>query len=127
MSDEHGPDHASKMSKIEQLHRENLRTDLPAFGVGDTVRVEVLIVEGAKERAQGFTGTVIARNGAGVSETVTLRRVAHGQGVERVLPLHSPRLATLEVIRKGKVRRSKLYYLRGRTGRAARVKELRTR
>ena len=113
------------MNVLEKIHTENLKTDLPDFSVGDTLRADVLIVEGGKERVQSFTGTVIARNGNGVSSTVTLRRVAYGQGVERVLPLHSPRLATLHVVRRGKVRRSKLYYLRSQQGKAARIKERR--
>lgn len=113
------------MNKIEELHRENMRDDLPAFAVGDTLKVDLLIVEGGKERKQPFTGTVIARNGTGIAETVTLRRVAYGQGLERVIPLHSPRLAGMEVMRRGKVRHSKLYYLRHQVGRKARVKELR--
>lgn len=113
------------MNKLEELQRENLRDDLPAFAPGDTLKVELLIVEGGKERKQPFTGTVIARNGTGIAETVTLRRVAFGEGVERVIPLHSPRLAGLEVVRRGKVRRGKLYYLRQRVGRKARVKERR--
>jgi len=112
------------MNKLEKLKRENLKEDLPAFSVGDNLRIEVLIVEGGKERLQSFTGTVIARNGYGIAETVTLRRVNRGLGLERVIPLHSPRLSKIEVIRSGKVRRSKLYYLRDRVGKAAKVKEL---
>ena len=111
------------MNKLEQLTRENCRTDIPEFGVGDTLRVDILIVEGGKERAQAFTGTVIARSGGGIVETVTLRRVSYGQGMERVLPLNSPRVAKIEVIRRGRVRRSRLYYLRDQVGKAARVKE----
>jgi len=113
-------------SKVEKIHRENMKTDLTDFSIGDTLRVEVLIVEGGKERPQAFTGTVIARTGFGASESVTLRRVSYGQGVERVLPLHSPRIAKIEVVRRGRVRRSKLYYLRHQVGKAARVRELRT-
>ena len=115
------------MNIVEKIHRENLKTDIPDFAVGDNLCVKVLIVEGGKERSQAFTGTVIARNGEGISETVTLRRVAYGQGVERVLPLNSPRLAEIEVVRKGRVRRSKLYYLRDQVGRAAKVREARIR
>ena len=111
------------MNKIEKIHCEKLKTDIPEFGIGDTLKVQVLIVEGDKERAQAFTGTVIARKGRGISQSVTLRRVAYGQGVERVLPLHSPRLAKIEVVRRGRVRRSKLYYLRHEIGKAARVRE----
>ena len=113
------------MNAVEKIHNENLKNEIPPFGIGDTMKVDVKIIEGGKERIQSFTGTVIARNGQGVSETVTLRRVAYGQGVERVLPLHSPRVAGMEVTRRGKVRRSKLYYLRGQQGKAARIKEQR--
>jgi large subunit ribosomal protein L19 len=113
------------MNKIQQLQRENMKTTLPEFGIGDTLKVEVLIVEGDKKRSQAFTGTVIARNGQGIAESVTLRRVQGGYGVERVLPLHSPNLAGIEVIRKAAVRRSKLYYLRDVIGKAAKVKEQR--
>ena len=113
------------MNKIQQLQRENMKTTLPEFGIGDTLKVEVLIVEGDKKRSQAFTGTVIARNGKGISESVTLRRVQGGYGVERVLPLHSPNLAGIEVTRKASVRRSKLYYLRNVIGKAAKVKEQR--
>lgn len=113
------------MNKLQAIQNENLNTDLPDFAIGDNLRAEVRIIEGGKERIQAFTGTVIARNGTGVSETVTLRRVAYGQGVERVLPLHSPRLAGIEVVRTGRIRRAKLYYLRDQVGKAARVKERR--
>lgn len=113
------------MNKLEKIHRENLKTDLPDFSIGDTLQVDVRIIEGGKERIQAFTGTVIARNGGGIAETVTLRRVSYGQGVERVIPLHSPRVAGMKVTRRGKVRRAKLYYLRDQVGKAARVKELR--
>jgi len=113
------------MNKLQAIRNENLNTDLPEFAIGDNLRAEVRIIEGGKERIQAFTGTVIARNGGGIAETVTLRRVAYGQGVERVLPLHSPRLASIEVVRTGRVRRSKLYYLRDQEGKAARVKERR--
>ena len=111
------------MDKMQKLRLEKLKTDIPEFAVGDNLKVQVLIIEGDKERAQAFTGTVIARKGSGISETVTLRRVAYGQGVERVFPLHSPRLAKIEVVRHGRVRRSKLYYLRDQIGKAARVRE----
>lgn len=113
------------MNRIDKVRRENLKTDLPDFSIGDNLRVDVRIIEGGKERIQAFTGTVIARNGTGIAETVTLRRVSYAQGVERVLPLHSPRVANIEVLRRGRVRRSKLYYLRNQVGRAARVRELR--
>jgi large subunit ribosomal protein L19 len=113
------------MNAVEKIRQENLKTDIPEFRIGDTVRVEVLIVEGGKERPQAFVGTVIARNGGGIAETVTVRRVVAGMGVERVFPLHSPRVAKIEVTRHGKVRRAKLYYLRDQVGKAARVKERR--
>jgi len=113
------------MNKLQTIRNENLKNDLPEFAIGDNLRADVRIIEGGKERIQAFTGTVIARNGSGVTETVTLRRVSYGQGVERVLPLHSPRLAGFEVVRRGRVRRSKLYYLRDQVGKAARVKERR--
>jgi len=109
--------------KIQKIRHENLRTDLPDFNVGDTVRVEFRIVEGGKERVQAFTGTVIARKGGGADETFTVRRVSHGIGVERVFPLHSPRVVKIEVTRRGRVRRAKLYYLRDRVGKAARVRQ----
>ncbi|MBT3286653.1 MAG: 50S ribosomal protein L19 [Victivallales bacterium] len=111
------------VNKLEKIHTENMKTDLPEFHIGDDLLVEVKILEGGKERIQSFRGTVIARNGAGIAQTFTLRRVAFGQGVERVLPLHSPRLASIEVVRHGRVRRAKLYYLRNQIGKAARVKE----
>lgn len=111
------------MNMIQKLHAENLKTDIPEFTVGDTVRADIKVVEGGKERIQSFTGTVIGTNGQGISETVTLRRIAYGQGIERVLPLHSPRLAGLSVVRRGKTKRAKLYNLREQKGRAARIKE----
>ena len=114
-----------KVSLIEELRKENLKTDIPNFGVGDTIQVDVRIIEGGKERIQAFTGTVIGRNGGGIAETVTVRRISHGQGVERILPLHSPRIAKITVTRQGLVRRAKLYYLRNAVGNAARVKEKR--
>ena len=115
----------SGMSLIEQLRRENLKTDIPEFSVGDTLEVGVKIIEGGKERVQAFQGVVIARSGGGIAETITLRRVAHGQGVERIFPLHSPRIASFKVVRQGRVRRAKLYYLRGQVGAAAKIKEKR--
>ena len=115
------------MNTLQKLQNESIKTDIPDFSIGDTLRVEVRIIEGGKERVQAFTGTVIARNGGGIAESITLRRVTYGQGVERVLPLHSPRIANIEVVRQGRVRRSKLYYLRNQIGRNARVKERRLR
>lgn len=96
---------------------------LPKFEIGDTVRVSVNIREGDRERIQMFEGTVIARRGSGVAETFTVRRVSYGVGVERVFPVHSPNVAAVQVVRRGRVRRSKLYYLRSRVGKAAKVKE----
>ena len=111
------------MNAVQKLHQENLKTDLPDLNVGDTVKVEVMIVEGDKERVQAFTGTIIARKGTGISEAVTVRRVERNVGVERVFPIHSPRIAKFEVMRRGRVRRAKLYYLRGLVGKASRVEE----
>lgn len=112
---------------IRSLEREQLREDIPDFRVGDTVRVFVKVVEGSRERLQAFEGAVIARRNGSVRETFTVRRVSYGIGVERTFPLHSPRVDRIEVIRRGKVRRAKLYYLRERSGKAAKIKELRTR
>lgn len=108
---------------VEKIKTENLKTDIPRFSPGDTVRVDVLIVEGDKERVQSFTGVVIARKGRGNTERFTVRRISYGQGVERVFPLHSPRLAKIEVVKHGRVRRAKLYYLRGRIGKSARIQD----
>jgi large subunit ribosomal protein L19 len=114
----------SKCAIIEELEAEKLKKDLPEFAIGDTIRVHFRIIEGTKERVQVFVGTVIGRQGHGLSETVTLHRVAYGGGMERVVILHSPRVAKIEVVRKGKVRRAKLYYLRGTSGKKAKVREL---
>lgn len=112
------------MSKvIEQIEREFLRSDIPEFRPGDTVRVQVKVVEGSRERLQAFEGVVIKRQGAGLNETFTVRRVSYGVGVERTFPVHSPRLGAIEVVRRGVVRRAKLYYLRNLTGKAARIRE----
>ena len=108
---------------IESIEAEHKKSDIPEFAVGDTLKVHVRIIEGNKERVQVFTGTVIARTGSGLSETVSLYRIAYGSGMERVFLIHSPRVAKIEVARHGKVRRSKLYYLRGRFGKAAKVRE----
>ena len=110
---------------IKELEKEQLRTDLPKLEVGDTVRVFVKVVEGNRERLQNFEGIVIKMQGGGIRETFTVRRVAYGVGVERTFPLHSPRIDKIVVKRHGKVRRAKLYYLRGLTGKAARIKEIR--
>lgn len=100
-----------------------LKEQMPVIEIGDTVNVSVKIREGEKERIQAFEGTVIARKGSGVAETFTVRRLSYGVGVERVFPIHSPNVADVKIVRKGKVRRAKLYYLRGRVGKAAKVKE----
>lgn len=110
---------------ISEITKEQLRTDLPAFRPGDTVRVHVKVIEGTRERIQLFEGVVIKRRGGGVSETFTVRKVSYGVGVERAFPVHTPKIAKLEVIRRGKVRRAKLYYLRNLRGKKARIKEIR--
>jgi large subunit ribosomal protein L19 len=108
---------------IAEIEKSQLKSDIPEFAVGDTVKVHVLIVEGDKERTQIFEGVVIARaNGTGSQANFTVRRISYNEGVERVFPLHSPRVAKIEVVRKGHVRRAKLHYLRDRSGKAARVK-----
>lgn len=112
----------SKKLIIQKLEQQQLKKDIPQFSVGDTVRVHTRIIEGEKERVQMFTGTVIARTGTGLGETFSLHRHAYGEGMERVFPLHSPRIAQIEVVREGDVRRSKLYYLRGTSGKKAKVK-----
>lgn len=110
---------------IDQLEKEQLRTDIPDFRPGDTVRVHVKVIEGGRERIQAFEGVVIKRQRSGIRETFTVRRVSYGVGVERTFPVHSPRLEKIEVIRRGDVRRAKLYYLRKLVGKAARIKEKR--
>ncbi len=112
------------MNKLEVFANEQLKETVPSFNIGDTVRVHNRIKEGTRERIQMYEGTVIARHGGGISETFTVRRVAYGCGVEKTFPLHSPNVAKVEVIRKGKVRRAKLYYIRERVGKASKVKEL---
>ena len=111
------------MNIIEALEKEQLRSDIPDFAPGDTVRVHAKIVEGSRERIQMFEGVVISRQGTGVRETFTVRRISYGIGVERMFPVHSPRIEKIDVLRKGIVRRAKLYYLRGRVGKAAKVQE----
>ena len=110
------------MDAIKAISQESLKNEIPQFEIGDTVRVDVNIREGDRERIQQFEGTVIARKGSGVSATFTVRRVSYGVGVERVFPLHSPNVKAVQVVRKGRVRRAKLYYLRDRVGKAAKVK-----
>ncbi len=111
------------MDKIQAFVNEQLKTDLPKFEVGDTVVVHNKIKEGSKERIQLFEGTVIAKRNGGISETFTVRRVAYGCGVEKTFPLHSPNVAKVVVVREGRVRRAKLFYLRDRVGKSAKVKE----
>ncbi len=113
------------MDRVSLVEREQLKTKLPEFGPGDTVRVHFKVVEGGRERVQAFEGVVVARRGGGLRETVTVRRIAHGVGVERIFPLHSPRLERIEVVRRGRVRRAKLYYLREKVGKDTRIKERR--
>ena len=115
------------MEILDQISREGLRTDLPKFDAGDTVKVMVRVREGEKERLQAFEGVCIAKKGGGINETFTVRKISAGVGVERVFPLHSPMFATLEVVRRGRVRRAKRYYLRALSGKAARIKEKRDR
>jgi large subunit ribosomal protein L19 len=111
--------------RIQEIEKDYIRKDLPAFDPGDTVRVRVRVVEGKKERIQAFEGICIARSGGSVSETFTVRKISGGVGVERIFPLHSPSIAGIEVVRRGQVRRAKLYYLRKRVGKRARVRERR--
>ena len=111
------------MEKIQAFVSEQLKTEVPKFGIGDGVKVYVKIVEGEKERTQMFEGTVIAKHGGGISETFTVRRVSYGCGIEKTFPIHSPNVEKVDIIRVGKVRRAKLYYLRDRVGKASKVKE----
>lgn len=111
------------MNKLDAFASEQLKETLPSFNIGDTVRVHNLIKEGTRERIQMFEGTVIGRHGGGISETFTVRRIAYGVGVEKTFPIHSPHVVQVDVTRRGKVRRAKLYYLRGRVGKASKVKE----
>ena len=114
------------MSKIiDSINQANLKETVPEFNVGDTVKVMVKVIEGDRERLQAFEGVCIARKHGGISETFTVRRMSFGVGVEKTFPIHSPKVADIIVTRKGKVRRAKLYYLRERTGKAAKVKEVR--
>ena len=115
------------MTILDTIRKEQVRPERHAFNVGDTIKIYVKIVEGDTERIQQFQGTVIARHGQGIEETFTVRRVQGGQGVERVFPINSPRIDRIEVIRTGSVRRAKLFYLRSKVGKAARVKEARTK
>ncbi|CAM3097372.1 50S ribosomal protein L19 [Lactiplantibacillus plajomi] len=110
---------------IEKITNDQLRTDIPDFRAGDTVRVHARVVEGTRERIQLFEGVVIKRHGSGISETYTVRKISNGVGVERTFPLHTPRVAAIDVVRQGRVRRAKLYYLRNLHGKAARIPERR--
>lgn len=111
------------MDIISVIEKEQLRNDLPEVSIGDYVKVHLKVKEGNRERVQIFEGTVIAKKGSGLKETFTVRRVSYGVGVEKILPIHSPKIVKIEVVRKGKVRRAKLYYLRERVGKSAKVKE----
>ncbi|NLK17319.1 MAG: 50S ribosomal protein L19 [Clostridiales bacterium] len=111
------------MDIIEAIEKENMKQSIPVFNIGDTVRVNVKVVEGSRERIQAFEGIVIAKKHGRLSETFTVRRISFGVGVERTFPLHSPKISSIEVVRKGKVRRAKLYYLRKLKGKAAKIKE----
>ena len=113
------------MNLLKAVENEQLRDDITEFSVGDRIRVHIKVVEGEKERIQAFEGTVIARKHGGMNETFTVRRVSFGEGVERIFPLHSPNIDNIEVLSRGSVRRAKLYYLRGRSGKASRIKEAR--
>ena len=111
------------MNIIDQIEQEGMKKDLPVIAIGDQVKVNVKVKEGEKERIQTYEGTVIARKNGGIRETIVVRRVTFGVGVERTFPLHSPKIDSIQVVRHGKVRRAKLYYLRSRTGKAAKLKE----
>ena len=113
------------MERLAEVAREGLRADMPAFEPGDTVRVQVRVKEGEKERLPAFEGLVIAKRGGGISENFTVRKISAGVGVERIFPVHSPSIASVDVVRRGRVRRAKLYYLRKLSGKAARIREKR--
>ncbi|MBT5874217.1 MAG: 50S ribosomal protein L19 [Candidatus Latescibacteria bacterium] len=114
------------MNVVDAIGNEQLKTDLPEFGPGDTVRIEVRVREGEKERIQMYQGVVIQRSGGGIAETFTVRKISQGIGVERVFPLHAPIVGGIDVVRRGKVRRAKIYYIRGLKGKAARIPERRS-
>ena len=114
------------MNIIDTIEKEGMRTDVPAFSIGDTVKVFVKVVEGTRERIQVFEGVVIARKNGGIRETFTVRRISFGIGVERTFPVHSPKIDHIEVARRGIVRRAKLYYLKGKTAKNSRIKEKRS-
>ena len=113
------------MNTLDALDAKSLRSDIPAFRPGDTLKVHVRVIEGSRERVQVFKGVVIRRQGGGIRETFTVRKISAGVGVERLFPLHSPTIASVELVRRGRVRRAKLYYLRALSGKAARIREKR--
>lgn len=113
------------MNILQEITKEQLRTDIPSFRPGDTLKVHVKVIEGSRERIQLFEGVVIKRRGGGIAETFTVRKISYGVGVERTFPINSPKIEKIEVVRYGKVRRAKLYYLRELRGKAARIKEIR--
>lgn len=113
------------MNLIQEITKEQLRSDIPSFRPGDTLKVYVKVIEGSRERIQLFEGVVIKRRGGGISETFTVRKISYGVGVERTFPINTPKIDKIEVARRGKVRRAKLYYLRGLRGKAARIQEIR--
>jgi len=112
------------MDLVKNLSERYMKAELPTMNVGDTVRITVRVVEGSRERTQAFEGTIIAKKHGGINETITVRRISYGVGCEKVFPVHSPSIVSVETVRRGKVRRAKLYYLRDRVGKAAKVKEL---
>ena len=113
------------MNKLDNVTKDLLKRDIPDFPPGDTISMDIRVVEGSKERIQRYQGVVLARKHGGIEETVTVRKISNGVGVERIFPLHSPMIASIKVIRRGKVRRAKLHYLRSLTGKAARITEKR--
>ncbi len=113
------------MNTLHEVTKDLLKTNLPDFSPGDTISMDIRVIEGEKERLQRFQGVVIARKHGGIEETITVRKISNGVGVERIFPIHSPMVASIKVIRKGKVRRAKLHYLRSLTGKAARIQEKR--
>jgi len=113
------------MNKLHEVTKDLLKTDIPDFSPGDTVSLDIRVVEGNKERVQRYQGVVIARKNGGIEETITVRKISNGVGVERIFPIHSPMIASIKVIRRGKVRRAKLHYLRKLTGKASRIQEKR--
>lgn len=115
------------MDAVQQFEKSQIKKDIPKFDVGDTIRVEIQVVEGERTRTQGFEGVLIRRKGGGCQETLTVRKVSYGVGVERIFPIHSPRVTEIKLVRRGKARRAKLYYLRGIEGKKARLKVMRKR